>query len=125
MFITIRYARFVFTRNCLDPTSGCDPLLSALIRRVSPYDSSIDGQRQEVVSTASSVDNDDDDDSVTIMQDSEFEVDGCIYRVTTTSTKGVNALCFYPRKHENPLYGTEKGFDRELAKELIRNRLNG
>jgi hypothetical protein len=95
-----------------------------LICRSNPYDRRVHVQHREVILTSNNNEYDD-DGSVTIVQDSKFEVDGCIYRVTFMSTTRVNALCFYPLKHENPLFGTEKVFDRVLTKELIRQRLNG
>lgn len=118
LFITIRYTRYAYTPNNIEPTGGCDPLLSSLIRRSNPHKHFSYGLRDEVVPHF-------DNDSVTIVHESEFEDDdGCVYRVTNMNSTHVDARCCYP-KHENPKYGCEKTFDRALTKELIQRRLNG
>ena len=109
LFISIRYSRYAYTTNDL---AGCDPLLSALIRRRDPYASS------DCIVV--------EDDNSTVTFGSEFEDEhGRVYRVTRMDATHVFAMCFYPRRCDNESLGSEKSFDIALAKILIQQRLNG
>jgi hypothetical protein len=119
LFITVRYRRFTYTADTL-VDAECDPLLSCLIRRLNPYLSN----HELVVEEQENPDNGAD---LIIVQGSEFEdIDGCLYRVVSVDllTHYVRAKCFYPRRN-NALFGLEKSFDIDQAKEWIDVRLNG
>jgi hypothetical protein len=122
LFITVRYRRFTYTANSISNPADCDPLLFALICRHDPY-----------VDIANSIHNntmllaDEDGDEA----GSEFEdCDGCLYRVvhgmatTVGSSTCIQSKCVYPQRN-NPLFGTEKSFDVQMAKDFIERRLNG
>ncbi|KAI2510048.1 hypothetical protein MHU86_4342 [Fragilaria crotonensis] len=124
LFVTIRYQRFAYTTNSLSQAE-CDPLLFALIGRMDPYNIHVNGMDDDNSHEA--------DDQVSVIVDgSEFDFDGCLYRIVlhgTTMTAAENSTrvvskCVYPM-NDNPLYGIEKSFDVRLAKELIERRLNG
>jgi hypothetical protein len=110
--ITIRYSRYAYRTNL----QGCNPLLSSLIRRCDPYACDpnlgiLGGGLGE--------------ENSNMLYGSEFtDVDGCLYRVTGMHTTRIVATCFYPCR-DNDLFGCEKSFDMQLAKELIERRLNG
>ncbi len=118
LFITVRYRRFSYTANGLVKNADSDPLLLSLIRRLDPY----------VMLNHELVDDDDGKSNLSIIAEgSEFEdLDGCLYRVVRIdfSTDYVHARCCYPKRN-NGLFGVEKSFDVQLAKELIEQRLNG
>ena len=73
-----------------------------------------------------------DDQESVIVDGSEFDFGGCLYRIVqhgTTMTAAdrstcVVSKCVYPMDN-NPLYGIEKSFDVRIAKELIERRLYG
>ena len=127
LFVTIRYRRFAYTTANRLIQGECDPLLFALIGRMDPYDININGMDDD--------NSDEADDQISVIVDgSEFDFDGCLYRIvqhggTATMTAGdkstcVVSKCVYPTDN-NPLYGIEKSFDVRIAKELIERRLNG
>ncbi len=65
------------------------------------------------------------EDDCSIVQGSEFEDgDGCLYRVVSIDATHVRFQCFYPQCN-NTMFGLEKYFDLQRAKELIELRLNG
>jgi hypothetical protein len=115
LFITIRYSRFAYTANCLVDNSECDPLLSSVIRRCDPL--------QDICGSNVVEAEVNDEDTIRIRNGSEFEDhDGCVYRVASMDSTHVSAVCFYPQR-DNTLYGREKSFNIQLAKELIELRL--
>ena len=125
LFVTIRYRRFAYTTNSLIQAE-CDPLLFALIGQMDPYNIHVNGMEDNNSHEA------DDQESV-IVDGSEFDFDGCLYRIVqhhgTTTTPAdkptcVVSKCVYPMDN-NPLYGIEKSFDVRVAKELIARRLFG
>jgi hypothetical protein len=102
LFLTVRYTRYAYTPSNLEV---CDPLLFSLIHRCNPCESIEDNSR--------------------IVSGSEFaDADGCLYRVTGMDTTHIVATCFYP-VCDNHLHGRSKRFDVQLAKDLIKERLNG
>lgn len=122
LFITIRYTRYAYTKSSLEVAGRCDPLLSSLIRRLSPYKQQINNNLREEVDETNI---EGDKDSTTCVHESdEFEDDdGCVYRVSSMTSTHVSAKCFYPRL-DNAMYGCEKVFDLLLTKKLIQQRLD-
>ncbi|KAI2498486.1 hypothetical protein MHU86_16012 [Fragilaria crotonensis] len=110
LFVTIRYRRYTYSANHL-VVAECDPLLFALICRRDPF---AVGELQSS-----------EDDCSMIIQGSEFEdSDGCLYRVVNVDATQVRSRCFYPQRN-NTMFGLEKSFDLQTAKELIELRLHG
>jgi hypothetical protein len=121
LFICIRFHRTAYIGVKSD-TEAIDPLLSSLISQHNPYQQHI-GQIGSELETSRQG-----NPQVThIAEESEFEYDGCIFRVTKTNRERdgcINAKCIYPRGTDNLWYDTERTFDIELVKDLIAERLD-
>ena len=128
LFITVRYRHFTYTANSISDPADCDPLLFALICRHDPY---VDMATNSIHNNTMLLADEDGDEAMAIADGSEFEdCDGCLYRVvhgmatTVGSSTCIQSKCVYPQRN-NPLFGTEKSFDVQMAKDLIERRLNG
>jgi hypothetical protein len=130
LFLTVRYRRFTYSANSISMPADCDPLLFALICRHDPYVDTANSIQNDTLPVADE-DADDDDAAMVIADGSEFEdCDGCLYRVvhgmatSVGSSTFIQSRCVYPQSN-NPLFGMEKSFDVQIAKDLIERRLNG
>jgi hypothetical protein len=127
LFITVRYSRYVYSKNT-SIAHGCDPLLYSLIARSNPYviqDHQGAFAEEDDITAGINGDSDNESESAVVVKESEFQDgDGQLWRVTHKSAMHVVARCIYP-KHNNTMHGCLKSFDLALARRWIRQRLAG